>query len=89
MVKTLLLVVRTIFQRKSYLNIKMIVRGLPRVLVLHNLQIASWTNHRKAAKDIHNGDMFFLATDNDLLRQIAAPSFENRARSDLRAVGAI
>ena len=25
-----------------------------------------------AAKDIHNGDMFFLATDEDLLRQVAA-----------------
>ena len=66
MVKTLLLVGRTIFQRKAYFNIVMIVCGLPRVL--QNLRIASLTNHRKAAKDIHNGDMFFLATDNDLLR---------------------
>ena len=43
-----------------------------------NLRITSWTNYRLAifgtAKDIYNGDrsLYFLGTDNDLLRQIAA-----------------
>ena len=89
MVKTPLLVGRTIFQRKAYFNVEMVACGLPHVFILQNLRITSQTNQRKAAKDIHNGDMFFLATDNDLLRQIAAPSFQNRARRDLKAVGAI
>ena len=40
MVKTPLLVGRTIFQRKAYFNIEMVVCELPRVLILQNLRIA-------------------------------------------------
>ena len=54
----------------------MVVCGLSRVLITKNSRKTSQTNHRKAifgaAKDIHYGDMFFLATDEDLLRQVAA-----------------
>ena len=54
----------------------MVVCALPHVLIIQNLRKTSWTNHCKAvfgaAKDIHNGDMSFLASDENLLRQVAA-----------------
>ena len=76
MVKPSLLVGRTIFQRKAYFSIEMVVCGLPRVLIIQNSQKTSVTNHRKAifgaAKDMCKGDVFFLATNEELLKQIAA-----------------
>ena len=54
----------------------MVVCGLPHVLIIQNSRKTFWKNHCKAifeaAKDIDNGDMFFLASDKDLLRQVAA-----------------
>ena len=72
----------------------MVVCGLPRVLIIQNSRITSQTNHRKAvfgaAKEIHHEDMFFFATDENLLRQVAAVHhLKNSARRNLRAVGAI
>ena len=43
----------------------------------------------RAAQDIHNGDMFFLATDEDLLRQVAAVHHLKIVQEGFRAVGAI
>ena len=54
----------------------MVACGLPHILIIENSQKTSLINQCKAifgvAKDIHNGNMFFLASDEDLLRQIAA-----------------
>ena len=54
----------------------MVVCGLPHVLIIQNSRKTSWTNHCKAifraAKTSIMEIMFFLASDEDLLRQVAA-----------------